>query len=591
MLDSMLPPSIPRRPKRQSQAGSANDLESLDAFDTESDNEQMASFDSLKSEDFSDKIPVIPKRPDRSKSSSKSPSLPVIPKRPLKSVASGVQASSSLDSSEVENETERRKGVYEDSTGSEKHSDDAIESFKSSELNSEVKNISELDDSETDKAPSNTNTKNTIKEDLDVADDNSLHNFDGNLKINLQNRDDNELPDLTHGTNNVHSSSENDRESNQTKDANLDLNKEESRESENKDTDKPPTESDEGKYNEGESPSNSNEESEKKIVKDQEVSHMSKSIHEKTSDDNHSHNIPHIPRRPKKSKIPTNESNSNLVEESASETPSSIDQKQVLISSEVDKPGSFLKVASQKPEIIAPENFNSKPKAPPKPKKLSSKIAAFQQMFNQEKPFPKDSESNKLPSKPDLEIKSPDNKDVPSRLSTDKMKFAQSLQGMMGKGIAMPGMVNPSFQQKMDPAEHLSSNKEVKIQSVKKGIAKGPRGKKLPKSLKNPVNVEVAPRFSSFVLTIWELDFQSNNKQAKENIVVNNPETHKILNSRNNSEDLMDNEPLSSSISPTKSEEELFPMRTTHDYAYQEIPEVVGNVEEYSDDTSDKKNT
>jgi len=595
----MLPPSIPRRPKRQSQAGSANDLESLDAFDTESDNEQMASLDSLKSEDFSDKIPVIPKRPNRSKSSSKSPSLPVIPKRPQKSVASGVEASSSLDSSEVENETERRKGVYEDSTGSEKLSDDAIESSKSSELNSEVKNISELDDSEADKTPSNSNAKNTIKEDLDIADDNSLHNFDDDLKTNLQNRDDNELPDLTH-INNVHSSSENDRESNQTKDANLDLNKEESRESENKDTDKPPTESDEEKYNERESPSNSNEESEKKIAEDQEVSQMSKSIHEKTSDNKYSDNIPHIPRRPKKLKTPTNESNSNLVEKSASENPSSIDQKQVLISSEVDKPGSFLKEASQKPEIIPPENFNSKPKAPPKPKKLSSKIAAFQQMFNQEKPFPKDSESNKLPSKPDLETKSLDNKDVPSRLSTDKMKFAQSLQGMMGKGIAMPGMVNPSFQQKMDPAEDLSSNKEVKIQSVKKGIAKGPRGKKLPKSLKNPVNVEVAPRFSSFVLTIWELDFQSNNKQAKENI-VNNPETHKILNSRNNSEDLMDNEPLSSSISPTKSEEELFPMRATHDHAYQEIPksltekherknlEVVGNVEEDSDDTSDKK--
>ena len=108
MLDSMLPPSIPRRPKKQSQAGSTNDLdlESINRFETEPNNEQMASIESLKSEDPSDKIPVIPKRPERSKPSSRSPSLPVIPKRPQRSDTSGVEALSSLDSSEVENETE-----------------------------------------------------------------------------------------------------------------------------------------------------------------------------------------------------------------------------------------------------------------------------------------------------------------------------------------------------------------------------------------------------------------------------------------------------------------------------------------------------
>lgn len=578
----MLPPSIPRRPKKQSQAGSTNDLdlESINRFETEPNNEQMASIESLKSEDPSDKIPVIPKRPERSKPSSRSPSLPVIPKRPQRSDTSGVEALSSLDSSEVENETETNKSINEASINSGMHSNDAIDPSKSSELNSEVKDISELDDSEGDKTPSNTKTKTTIKEDLKVTDDNSIHSFDDDLKTVLQERDDNELPDLAHDISNVHSSGETDRASSLTEDVNLDLNREESCESENKEIDEFTTESNEKKSNEVENQSNSNEESEKKVGKDQEVSQMSKLIDEKTSDDKYSGNIPHIPRRPKKSKAPTNESNFELFEVNASENPNSIDQKQKLIeiSSDEAKSASSINEDSQKSETLHPEKINSKPKAPPKPKKLSSKIAAFQQMFNQENAFPKNSESNKQHSKQDLEEKSPDNKDVPSRLSTDKMKFAQSLQGMMGKGIAMPGMVNPNFQQKMDTEEALSSNKEVKIQSVKKGITRGPRGKKLPKSLKNPVNVEVPSRFSSFVLTIWELDFQSSNEGAKEDIVVDNStetknleNTQEILKSRDSSEGIMDSDPLSSSICPTKSEEEVPPLRIGHDGVYQEI--------------------
>ena len=261
-----------------------------------------------------------------------------------------------------------------------------------------------------------------------------------------------------------------------------------------------------------------------------------------------------------------------------------IDQKQTQTNKDNNEEAySINETSESKSETPQQEKNTTKPKAPPKPKKLSSKIAAFQQMFNQETAPPRNSGTSKSTSKPDLETKNSENKEVPSRLSTDKMKFAQSLQGMMGKGIAMPGMVNPNFHQKIDTEEIESPDKEVKILNMKRGIAKGPRGKKLPKSLKNPVNVEVTPRFNSFVLTIWELNFQadtkSNDMEGSEN-VSNNTEAQKlenneeILNLENKSEYIMDSESVSNSTPASdikEIREESSPLKIDDDDVYLEI--------------------
>lgn len=586
MLDSISPPSIPRRPKKQSQVDLPNELEAFDRSDTESDNEQMISLESLESNEANDKIPVIPKRPDRSKSSSKSPSLPAIPKRPQKSDTSGVESSRPLDLPEVENEEENHKSIYDESISSKKHSDDAIEPPESSKLNSEEDDRSDVDVSDGDKTPGNTNTKTSIKEDLNIADDNSMHSFDDDLETVLQDRDDNGSsaigPEISQD-NNVPSSTESDIDAKLGEEYTLpDSKSQKAYGNRYKENDELSTESDKRNPNERDIQSNDSEA--KTIKKDQEVPNTPKVTDEEASEDKDSGNIPHIPRRPKKSKSATSEPDAKSIEVENLNT-NIIDQKQKQADNKDnnEEASSINETSQSKSETPQQEKNTTKPKAPPKPKKLSSKIAAFQQMFNQETAPSRNPETSKSTSKPDLETKNSENKEVPSRLSTDKMKFAQSLQGMMGKGIAMPGMVNPNFHQKIDIEEVESPDKEVKILNVKKGIAKGPRGKKLPKSLKTPVNVEVAPRFNSFVLTIWELNFQadtkSNDMEGNENI-SNNTEAQKlennaeILNLENKSEYIMDSVSVSNSTPASDIREESSPLKIDNDDVYLEIDKV-----------------
>lgn len=161
----------------------------------------------------------------------------------------------------------------------------------------------------------------------------------------------------------------------------------------------------------------------------------------------------------------------------------------------------------------------SKP-PPPKPKKLSSKIAAFQEMFSQQ--------SKPLPSIPRREVKeidesgsgssSPSIPKRPSKLSDNRAKFAQSLQGMMGRGIAMPGMVNPAMLAGGEDEEKVEEEDETTVggvekneeppKDVRKGRAKGPRGKKLPKAIKEAPPVETSPRFDMVIEDLWEVTRQ-----------------------------------------------------------------------------------
>lgn len=143
---------------------------------------------------------------------------------------------------------------------------------------------------------------------------------------------------------------------------------------------------------------------------------------------------------------------------------------------------------------------------PPKPKKLSSKIAAFQQLLNNEPE----------PPKPAPKPKS----DTRGKLSSSHMKFAQNLQGIMGKGIPLPGMVDPRLRsneslvdvqdteddkttdettQAADVADSKEDNKPVRR-------AKGPKGKRLPKSLSTPVNIETSNKFKIVTGDLWTVE-------------------------------------------------------------------------------------
>lgn len=145
---------------------------------------------------------------------------------------------------------------------------------------------------------------------------------------------------------------------------------------------------------------------------------------------------------------------------------------------------------------------NIKP-PPPKPKKLSSKIAAFQQMFNQEQVEKRS------------EIPKPIINKSPTKLSSDKQKFAESLKGVMG--IPLPGMVNPLSKPSDKDIANENTDFQVETNQVSTNIpnnrrAKGPRGKKLPRALKEPINIESELKFSMFTAAIWELKFSKSSK-------------------------------------------------------------------------------
>ncbi|CUM67573.1 uncharacterized protein PRCAT00005273001 [Priceomyces carsonii] len=181
-------------------------------------------------------------------------------------------------------------------------------------------------------------------------------------------------------------------------------------------------------------------------------------------------------------------------------------------------------IKSDTPNGLSDQNKHHKA-PPPKPKKLSSKIAAFQQMFNAE-PDVEPSET-----KPHSRIYESTSR--PSRLSSDKMKFAESLKGMMGKGMALPGMVDPNVivesnvtESKEDTLNELPKD-ETRILNSRPVRTKGPKGKRLPKTLKEPANIESEPSFQKSTRELWRLSFAKKEHPRSsigfEQVCINHP--------------------------------------------------------------------
>lgn len=181
---------------------------------------------------------------------------------------------------------------------------------------------------------------------------------------------------------------------------------------------------------------------------------------------------PSIPKRPAK---PAKDSLSDLAESKASPAPDA--------------------------EISSKSSEEVKKAPPPKPKKLSSKIAAFQQMFNQ----PAE------PPRPDV-----DSSRNRGKLSSDKKDFAANLQNMMGRGIALPGMANPELLQRFSgeretDEENAEDKPEEKTETAPTPSVprrtRGPKGKRLPKSIQE-TTITVESPYKVCVHDVWELSFQ-----------------------------------------------------------------------------------
>ncbi|RKP32991.1 hypothetical protein METBISCDRAFT_25187 [Metschnikowia bicuspidata] len=131
---------------------------------------------------------------------------------------------------------------------------------------------------------------------------------------------------------------------------------------------------------------------------------------------------------------------------------------------------------------------------PPKPGKLSSKIAAFQQIFNQPE-TPKETRRPPLPAK---------------KWSGERSGFACNLEKIMGKGIPLPGMVRPEqVLPKTASSEEQEEKQETKTMPPIARRPKGPRGRKLPKLVQD-ASIVTEPRFQMKSADLWEIRIEGN---------------------------------------------------------------------------------
>ncbi|KAK6459462.1 uncharacterized protein RJT20DRAFT_132594 [Scheffersomyces xylosifermentans] len=217
--------------------------------------------------------------------------------------------------------------------------------------------------------------------------------------------------------------------------------------------------------------------------------------------------IPAIPSRPRKVVVHNGNTpeNSDIANQDSVQVIAKLEE-----SKEVVKEKPHIPVRPKKKfSVPSSEDEAAKPKAPPpKPKKLGSRIAAFQQMLSQEPQVPSPSSSRDIPTA--------SSSDGSKKLSSDKIKFAENLRGMMGKGVALPGMANPlMFKRavKTEEEDEEAADKPCEgsaaepISSGASRRTKGPKGKRLPKSLKEPTTIETDSRFMIVSHDLWEVSF------------------------------------------------------------------------------------
>ena len=145
---------------------------------------------------------------------------------------------------------------------------------------------------------------------------------------------------------------------------------------------------------------------------------------------------------------------------------------------------------------------------PPKPKKVGSKIAAFQEMFNQQlagspplggRPAP----TRDLDRDP-LELLHTQPAPSGKKLSSDKLDFAKNLKGMMGMGMPLPGMANPEMIRRMTGESTEDEEGASRPAPAAPRRARGPK-KRLPKALEEAKLAEPTQKYLVVKQRLWTL--------------------------------------------------------------------------------------
>lgn len=217
-----------------------------------------------------------------------------------------------------------------------------------------------------------------------------------------------------------------------------------------------------------------------------------------------------------------------------------------------------------KAETVLETEDTAKKAPPPKPKKLSSKIAAFQQMFNQ----------------PAQEQPKVDREPRSGRLLEDRAGFAANLQNMMG-GIALPGMASPELLKKLAPASSTDSEKsEPSARAPRR--ARGPRGKKLPTSI-TETKVTVEPRFNLTVTELWEVSFKKKDEPARlaEDFADNDLEPdYEVVNTEHTDEPAIKGESEEAPVTEAREAEAAHKTDTALEEPVDQVEELAGEDKE-----------
>lgn len=200
---------------------------------------------------------------------------------------------------------------------------------------------------------------------------------------------------------------------------------------------------------------------------------------------------------------------------------------------------------------VSTEDAHTKKKAapPPKPKKLGSKIAAFQEMLKRRQTEDLTAQTNNQnETATDSDEVSPDTAhklvNIPSKLSGSKAKFANNLNGI----FALPGMapgggsIPPALARKdssmsasstenlnaiPDSAEVNSQDTEGDHQQVREveptasrsRKGKGPRGRKLPTNVASIEKIKAEPTNDIEVFSNWKITWTPKISAMDSNIV------------------------------------------------------------------------
>jgi hypothetical protein len=193
-------------------------------------------------------------------------------------------------------------------------------------------------------------------------------------------------------------------------------------------------------------------------------------------------------------------------------------------------------VPAQRPASqVSTDNLSVNKKAPPRvPKKPSSRIAQFQEMLEKQQKADLGLLHPQLAisrANVDLDVSKEDNnnsdgsniKTVP-KINKLQSNFAQSLNGMIGMGLPIAFGANPYEAIKQAKAKAIidekpestideaSEQKKVQANDIRRGRAKGPRGRKLPGEVKKTVeinNTTLGNTFSIIVKDLWSLDLNA----------------------------------------------------------------------------------